>query len=205
MLRLYCKTAASVGVHSATQLRLYHLALSACPQRSALLASVGLLRVVFMRIGTRVLGRIVHTQHAHLHQRQEDCGAQAAHPGDDHHGCTDLSDKLIGPLSFSEESKGEETPHTACTMHWNSIDDIIQSETAQEHRGTLVHEATDESDDDRLPRLDCTTTCGDGDEACEDAIAKAAHIQALRRTHMGTQGEDDKAGNTWSECGVACH
>merc|ERR1712060_628748 len=52
MLRLYCKTTAAVGVHSSTQLRLYHLALSPCPQRSAVLFSVGLLRVVFVRVGT---------------------------------------------------------------------------------------------------------------------------------------------------------
>merc|ERR1719382_637703 len=111
------------------------------------LVAVCLVWGVLQNVGTLVLCLVVEAQHAQLLQWEEDCGAQDAYPEDDQQSCNDLSPKLVtspedaiaAALRAAEESKRQETPHTACTMHWNSIDDIIQSQPPQEDRATLVH------------------------------------------------------------------
>mmetsp|Transcript_89286 Transcript_89286/g.174743 ORF Transcript_89286/g.174743 Transcript_89286/m.174743 type:complete len:164 (+) Transcript_89286:170-661(+) len=144
-------------------------------------------------------------EHPEDAQGKHDHAAEAPNPDDDHESGEQLGAHLTlsveaaiaaeAILGVAEQAEREEPPKAASAMDRDGVDNIVDLEHRQQHRSSLVDEAANAPDDDRLPRLDEPATGGDGDEACEDAVAEAADVQELRGDHLRAQEEDQQAGH----------
>mmetsp|Transcript_89748 Transcript_89748/g.226427 ORF Transcript_89748/g.226427 Transcript_89748/m.226427 type:complete len:393 (-) Transcript_89748:347-1525(-) len=160
---------------------------------------VRLCRRVLHDVGAVLLKGVTQAQHAKLMKRQEDPNAEQPSPKDDDDASNQLCSQLIAPIKHavsadtlvrvSEEAQCQDRPKAVDAVHRESINNVVHLQAAQQHRASLVQGATDETDDDRLPRLDVGASCRDSNQPCEDAVAEAANIQALWLDHLGAKEE----------------
>mmetsp|Transcript_30655 Transcript_30655/g.69831 ORF Transcript_30655/g.69831 Transcript_30655/m.69831 type:complete len:433 (-) Transcript_30655:170-1468(-) len=152
----------------------------------------------------------------HGHKQDE---AQAPGPQDDEDERHELDGELVPAvapavedavaaealLGVAEEAEGHDAPDAASAVHGEGVHDVVHLELLEEHRAALVDQPADEPDQHSLPALHEGAARGDGDEAGQDAVAEAAHVQAPRRDDLCAQEEDDEAAHAGGQRGVRGH
>jgi hypothetical protein len=167
---------------------------------------------VLQDICTLVLEVVGQAEKPSQSQREEYTGAETACPRGDGERGDELGPELVTPVKqtiathsvirIAEKTERHYAPKTARSVHRHSVDHIVHFQDFHEHRCGLVDHATQKTDDQSLPRLHKSATSGDGHKACQNAITKAADIEAIRCNQFCTGKENEKTSDARSQGGV---
>mmetsp|Transcript_913 Transcript_913/g.3672 ORF Transcript_913/g.3672 Transcript_913/m.3672 type:complete len:281 (-) Transcript_913:840-1682(-) len=167
-----------------------------------MLQGVGLEWGVLRRVHALHLRFLVAPQQACHTQGHEDERGHATRPEQDHDDLHDIRRERLAESSLSaavsrivlatapavpavvvvntcapiKEGSREDTPGAASTMHRGGVDGVVDLDQLQEAGGELVQNGTNEADENGRSTLHIATTCGDRDQAGEDAVAHAADV-----------------------------
>ena len=164
--------------------------------RAHLAATIGTART-FIR---NVVARAEETDDA---ERAEERKTGKSDPNGDDDSGEDLHAHLAATIEtafaantvirISEEAQCGQAPEAWGIVYSKGIHDIVNPQPLEQHRCTLVDESADSTDDQSLPWLYRTAASGNSDETCQDAVAEASNVKALRFDRKRPQGEHDDA------------
>ena len=158
-----------------------------------------------VKTGILVLGG--DAEHLGNLEDAEDNGGGGAHPGSDDEDTNNLHAELLttathqgavvfrrfavdaaSELLVCEESGGEDTPDTAEEVHGGGVEGVVNLKLEEQLGGAVVHEGTDETDENSGPGVDDGAGTGDGDETCEDTVEGGGDVGGVLEGDVDAEG-----------------